>query len=848
MFNFLNNFRPDRNSFLLGFLAATLFWWLIRILRPLLLQGWQLLVAQFAQAREGLSTGIELRLANDVLRRVQGLHIAAPLFSLDEVRIPPGVGAPPARVIPGEDPHLPDIVERTVPYMPDWPELAGMFGGKTFSLPEAMQTGVNLLLLGRPGMGKTFAMADLASRVARRRPDVLDLAALIPVHIHAYDLDPDLDEETEPLDAIIDAVSVYASALTMRQLPRLLQSVFRSGRVLLLLDGLDEMAPRHVDRYVRFLGELLGEHPNIRLVIAASTEYYGELRKLGLEPVPMAAWDNRRRIELMSRWSGLWQRYVNPEIWPSELETPEDRELPALPAQPIDPRIIDGWLLNDRQTLTPLELTLKLWSAYAGDMRGVGPLEAIEAYLLRTTLGAPQSRPALEDFAMRMAAGMTSIVRKGEVDRNFSANGSEFDEEDEEDDLEPDTTTLPAQSIRRSLSKLVQAGILVEWSGGRVSFAHPLIFGYLAGRGFAERRSGESLITQPKWIGRSLALQFLSACGELSPAVVRMMEASEEPLIEELMEAAGWLKTAPKAHNWRTLVMRRLAKVVQNELYAATLRGRALAALATSSDQDIAKLFRHMLNADSPVVRTMGALGAGYVRDSEVTEELAVKLYDPSPEVRRAACLALVHIGSERALEQVAAALLHGDEDLRRAAAEAFANHPEEGYPLLRDGARLDDLLVRRAVVFGLERVKDSWALELLKAMQIEDEQWVVRNAATQAIEELEKPDPQLPRRLSPPHEAPWLIAFAGDRGIGITSGKPAKEMLRLALKEGKIEQKLAALPYIHYDADTGFLLEVYHLLYGGDPELKDSAFNTLWHLNAEGVALPSPTQYGLGT
>jgi hypothetical protein len=67
-------------------------------------------------------------------------------------------------------------------------------------------------------------------------------------------------------------------------------------------------------------------------------------------------------------------------------------------------------------------------------------------------------------------------------------------------------------------------------------------------------------------------------------------------------------------------------------------------------------------------------------------------------------------IVAEESLEQVATALLHGDDDLRRASAEAFANHPEEGYPLLRDGVTLDDLLVRRATVFGLFRIGDTLA------------------------------------------------------------------------------------------------------------------------------------------
>ena len=50
----------------------------------------------------------------------------------------------------------------------------------------------------------------------------------------------------------------------------------------------------------------------------------------------------------------------------------------------------------------------------------------------------------------------------------------------------------------------------------------------------------------------------------------------------------------------------------------------------------------------------------------------------------------------------VARALLQGDEELRRAAAEAMANDPIEGHAMLKEGATLPDILLRRAVVHGL--------------------------------------------------------------------------------------------------------------------------------------------------
>lgn len=55
MANLLRNF--DRISFWIGFLAATLFWWLLARLRPLLIRVWENLREQAATTRLERSQG-----------------------------------------------------------------------------------------------------------------------------------------------------------------------------------------------------------------------------------------------------------------------------------------------------------------------------------------------------------------------------------------------------------------------------------------------------------------------------------------------------------------------------------------------------------------------------------------------------------------------------------------------------------------------------------------------------------------------------------------------------------------------------------------------------------------------
>ena len=212
-------------------------------------------------------------------------------------------------------------------------------------------------------------------------------------------------------------------------------------------------------------------------------------------------------------------------------------------------------------------------------------------------------------------------------------------------------------------------------------------------------------------------------------------------------------------------------------------------------------------------------------------------------QLEEPAALVLANV---EALENVADALISGDDDLRRAAAEALANHPEEGYPTLKEGAFLDDVLVRKAVIYGLQRVRQSWSTQLINQLHVEDEQWVVKDAASQALKELAMPNPHIPKQLPPIYNLPWLIAFAGERGIGISPGKPALDLLMLALKEGSEEQRLAAIHYLSLHGDASDIVPLYQILYSDEGELREAAFNALGLLAAAGIELPPPAQFGL--
>jgi HEAT repeat protein len=869
------DFIIDRLSFLLGVLTGGLLWWFWGIFQPLIGGLRASLGHRIRSVGAGLSTPIEIRFRNDILRINLENHLASPLFSLDEIALEPRLMAPPPEIIP--DVTLPpdDVISQTIPYLPDWPELASAYKVRTLSLKEVIESGANLLLLGNPGSGKTFALSYLTVKISRRDPEMGQLVDLIPIMVHAADLILPANSD-DPLDVIYNVLYEKVSTLVEAQLPSFLKTIFERKTVLLLVDGLDELPIDDQKPVVQFLSQIQYLYPYTRMIIAGSFEYLAGLETLNLTPFPLAAWNTNKKYNFIEKWGELWNLHLMSEPWVKKL--PDE----------VDPTYLNGWLYGDLLTLDPLLLTLKVWCVYAGDVISPASVDAIEAYVRRMTVNVKNSRHAMEQLASQMTLSQFPILTRkqagnyvfefedpmapSDLEPNYKdPDDAESDEEMPEsissfldDELkELEDIGLPpkkerakggkkisGRSVRRIIPEMVKSNLLIYRPDSKISFNHPVVMAYLTSCNNEISNYGSDIMAQPNWVGKRLAMEFIAAKSDVKNMVDTMLEnLRDDALRQNLLHTARWVKHAPMKMSWRSTIMRVLASTLNNDGFSLGLRGRVLTALATSGDTGVSSLFKQMMSSPHGSVRHLGALGSGIIHDHTATNDLTGLLNDHEPEVGEAACLALVAIGSDASLKSVATALLIGSEDVQRASAEALSQNPGEGHPILKDGSTHEELLVRRAVVYGLGLVNEPWAKEILQNMQIEDDQWVVRSTAEHMLEVMDDQDRSLPSPPPPLSETPWLISFASDRGMGISPGQASWDMLELALKEGNGDQRLAAMSvYKAYPKNaTNIVPEIYNLLYGGESEIREAAFNLLWHLDAAEVKIPPPTQFGLG-
>jgi hypothetical protein len=859
MFQFFRNFRYDRASFWIGFLAATLFWWFLSRLRPLL-PIWRKQFRQYlVTVQQRNFAGVDSMARRETLTRAQRLHMAAPLCALDDILIEPKLIAPPVTQAPSgtsSDFLNRSIASQVIPYMPDWPELAAPFGVPTLTIAESLENGAQIAVIGQPGSGKSVALAHLASQIARKEFTTGNLANAFPVLVHVLDLDTNLVDGIDPLAAVLKVISSQVGVVYQRQVPRYIQSVLQDEqrRLILILDGLDELPPEVLSAAAAYLAALITKYPRLQVITSASAEYMDGLLRAGFYPLGIAAWTPSQRTQFTQKFSQVWTDQIVPEA---------KRQAKY---QEVDPTLINLWLSGDNYNPSPLEWTLRVWSAYTGDAAGDSMIPMLDTHMARF-LPHASLMPALEELAHYMVQNNRISLSSAEMEKQLSSvkiatplTQVEMEQREvvnatlaEDSALAPSDTEQRKKGKKVSLSqgqqiidRLLDGGVLAIQPNNQIRFANPVFLGFLSGLGTTPQEAAD-LVEKLDWVPNILTLHYAAACSDDTPWIQTLLENSHAPLHQSILLISRWLRDAPTNAHWRSPVFRKLVNLIQQEIVPLGTRARLFGAFLLSRDPSMVKLFKQLLLSPSPTNRRLALLGCGALGSPQVITDVLGLMVDSVSEVRNTACLTLAAIPGEAAYNAVVQVMLNGDEEIRQAAAEALALNSVEGHKALIEAIEYDDLLTRRAAVFGLLQIHDSWAGKLLEKAAVADAQWVVRNAAQQALDMLNTTSLAIPKPLPAPANAGWLIAFASKLGIGVSPDQPATELLQSVLKSGSPDEQMNALEYLRTTPDEGVARSIYELLYGSEAQIKDEALTAAWWMSLTGARLPDPMQFGLG-
>ena len=336
----------------------------------------------------------------------------------------------------------------------------------------------------------------------------------------------------------------------------------------------------------------------------------------------------------------------------------------------------------------------------------------------------------------------------------------------------------------------------------------------------------------PAW---SDVLRFYAGLASAEPLIDRLFSLPDDLLLSRLWAAASLLGTAPKeSAPWRVKLMKRLAQLFMNPRLPEPLRDRAMHALLESGEVGVAPLFKQMASSPEPTVRAKAILGLGGLAREQDLDVLEAALGDADAEVRLAAIRALgvfARLGIEQAADLIIAGLIETEGNVQRVAAETLAELGPTGEAVLREGAQDQDLVVRRAAVYGLAALDQDWSREMLAKMEREDDEWLVRNAALEALAHLAAgghTDTPLELSLPRAEAEPWLIAWAAERGIGTGVGEAALTTLTRALAEDDLPIRQAAVESLRRLADPRTIDLLRQTLRDPEQTVRDTALLAL--------------------
>lgn len=848
------------------------------------------------------------RYISDLIEQCETTHVGGKFVNLSQIVVEP-------RFIPAKEfasPQEADSVEsvyRVVPNIPDHPYLQAPFNIETLSINE-LATGSNALaLLGVPGSGRTTALLTIAlhslgkvrfdppmdsvqakldaeeaklaekeravrvqerivmqQRAKERLANEIGIAfssnadeelkqqiplfnRLMPVYVHFADLNAATREfgaEADPAEHIVRAVQYTVKRVTASTIPRNVYSRLVKGQILLLLDGYDDLPENERPAALAWLKAFREQYGQNFLIVAGPAQGFGPLLREGLTPVYMRPWSDLDIKRAASRWAEAWGQMG------------KKRRKSSAPEADMVKRA-----LTNTRALTPLEITLKIWAAYAEDSEMVGVEGWLRAFMQRhlqnseamlTQIAQIAALQLDEGFissarlqtlaiggdsaAVKVKTSELPVVTPESAETAPAAKGKgRKGKGDAEEKADSETTSAQG----RLLGLLRNAGLLTRFRDDRYQFRHKLLAAYL-GSLTLKNAPPETLSAKANQPGWKEAIAYAALNTPLDALVARRMKTSPDLLLENLVEMARWLAYASGDVEWRGPLLNMLGNQMTAPNQYPLIRDRVAAALIDSRDKNVVLIFRKGVRNMDVDIRRLACLGLGAVGDDEGLRDLISLINDQREEVQIAAGMALGALGTDDALQPMVVALTSGSEPLRQTMAEAFAAIPEEGYPTLYEAVTDEDFMLRRAAIFGLRRLRTTWALVAIYRAFLEDEQWYVRSAAQQAFQELTYGRTvSLTAQYPKPEDIPWLQNWATKRGEALRAGEQAQQMLLQALQEGDTTVRALAAASLGQLGRADTIRALYAALRDGREEVRMVAHEALADLQLQiGQPLPS--------
>ncbi len=864
----------DPISFLLGFGSASGMSYGLWRYRERIRRLRESAEGQAESAREYLKRSADARYIQDLIDYLETHHLAGTLASLSEILIEPRLLS--AYTLPGElHDDFPEDFTYVIPRVHDFPELYAAYNLEHMPLTDLCAGDRHVAILGNPGMGKSTALAALAlmsleaisfetmqtlsdqalekqyeglsaEEIEQRKAELKEIEEraleqlhevhkregtegvvrqravqpqeLFPIFVHIGDIDLDLNIygiEVDPAEPLIRAFQQYVSLLTAQSAPTLMYQNLAQGVALVMIDGFDDLSMEERTRVYPWLESFVAAYGQNRIIITGPATGYDPLLHLGFVPTFIRPWHQLDAEQFVRRMIELWPTIESRKAGKKKIQT-----------KGVGQKVARR-LMVDNRNRSPLETTLKVISGLSGSEKELGRRGWFERYTRDFLPDEEYSHPVLREVAMVMLD--RGVTLKDEQISEIATKQLTVSEDE--------GSTANVDSFLR---KLLNSGLLVKRAGNTYTFRHSFIKAYFGAESLIQdmpQRIGDVGANQNWHYALALAASVL----DLTPAVHPKLSVPPDLLFSSLFDVVDWLVDTPPNVRWRGEILKRLSGALLAPSQYTALRERAAAALVASRDPNVQTMFRQAVRSGNSTIRKLACVGLGAIGATDALRDLQPMLADDSREVQLASAMALGAIGIEDAMKIMIQGLLQGDEPLRRVVAEALAGIPGEGQNILRDAIEHQDMMVRRAAVFGLARIQASWAVTAIYTTMLEDSQWYVRSAAGNAFTVAHDPDRAGPQIPPPPEQLPWLVEWATEIGQSVPAGNQALQLVIRALQEAEPSIRMMAAEALGRLGAVSAVKPLYSALTDRDARVRTIAYRALGMLQVR-VTKPLPS------
>ena len=611
----------------------------------------------------------------------------------------------------------------------------------------------HVLLVGRPGSGKSTALARLLLDEAQAA--LADRQAPIPVLLELRYL-PSEANQSSVTERILAFIHTHDPALDLDE--AVIKLLLRQGRLLLLFDGLNELPSEKSRNQVSlFRHDYQKSTPAI-----FTTRDLSVGSNLGIE----------KRLEMQPLTEPQMQEFVR-----SYLPTQGDLMLQQL----------GGRLREFGQTPLLLLMLCELFKAGENIPRNLGEVfrvftgayefQSIRNHEIASLKGDVQPLvdrrlwfPALKHLASVMMQGATPVdfriaISRVEVEKEFKALFRD----------EP----YPSKLARDCLDDLINYHLLQIYSEDYVEFRHQLIQEYYAAEylfellpNLIDARLKYDYLNYLKWTEPLALMLDLVESEEQAVLVVRLALDVDLKLGARL---AGALKYGFQEKTVELLILEIDDRKIP-QLYAIELLGE------TRSGSTIDSLIAAFKDSDSSVRRS-AAHALGEIGGEKAIDALIAALKDLDNDVRSTAAEALGEIGGEKAVDSLIAALKDSDNYVRWNAAEALDEiGGEKAIDALIAALNDSDNYVRWIAAQALVEIGSKKAIDALIAALNGSDNYV-RWSAAQALVKIgnEKAvDSLITALIDSDNDVCWSAAHA----LGEIGNEKAVDFLIATLKD----------------------------------------------------------------